>query len=55
MLCNMCIKQDVCKYKFETELAEKDLIWPKNIELDCKHRHAGTTDEIQGMRERETE
>lgn len=55
MICNMCVKQDVCPLKEATKYIEKDFERTNpHLELDCKHRHAGTTDELQRMRE-ETE
>ena len=55
MICNRCIKSDVCTYKDSTEDIEKRLKTYdgrfKNIEIDCRHREAATQAQIDKMRE----
>lgn len=57
MICNKCVKQDVCMLKQNKESEEKHKRWAKEhfpnaykpewYEVDCKHRHYGTMEEIK--------
>lgn len=52
MLCNKCIKQDVCKYKAAMEETEDVMADDrlKFIELDCRHREPATGAQLEKMR-----
>ena len=53
MLCNRCIKQDVCSLKEQTELKEQELkVSNPHIEIDCKHRVKGEPNLLRDMAER---
>jgi hypothetical protein len=48
MICNRCIKQDVCKYKDRAEEAEETIKhnYPY-MEIDCKHRECATDEQMR--------
>jgi len=53
MICNRCVKQDVCIHKEITERLENEFEKHANIELDCKYRIQATEAQMQKIKERE--
>jgi len=53
MICNRCVKQDVCVLKPSTECAEDTIRtnFP-HIEADCKHREPATNEQMQKIKQR---
>jgi hypothetical protein len=51
MVCNRCVKQDVCIYKELTERQEKEFSDHPNLEIDCKHRELATQAQIDKMKD----
>jgi hypothetical protein len=58
MICNRCVKQDVCKIKADTEAIEKSLALYDSdsryhhLEMDCKHREPATDAQMSKIKER---
>jgi hypothetical protein len=52
MICNRCVKQDVCRHKELTERQEKEFSDHSNIELDCKFREPATDAQMNKIKER---
>ena len=54
MVCNRCIKQDVCKHIEATEALEKasqkEGAEYSHIEIDCKHREPATDAQLEKMK-----
>jgi hypothetical protein len=53
MICNRCVKQDVCVLKASTECAEDTIKanFP-HIEADCKHREPATDAQMSKIKQR---
>ena len=52
MVCNRCVKQDVCRYKGLTKQIEQNPLLGKNIEIDCKFREPATDAQMSKIKER---
>jgi hypothetical protein len=52
MICNRCVKQDVCKHKEHTERQEKEFSEHVNIWLDCKFREPATDAQMSKIKQR---
>ena len=54
MICNRCLKQDVCKDIEATEALEKasqkEGVEYSHIEIDCKHREPATDAQLEKMK-----
>ena len=50
MICNRCLKKDVCSLKEQTEPKEQELKASNpHIEIDCKHRVKGEPNVMRDM------
>ena len=52
MVCNRCVKQDVCRYKGLTKQIEQNPLLGKNIEIDCKFREPATDAQMNKIKQR---
>jgi hypothetical protein len=52
MVCNRCVKQDVCRHKEQAEEAEEKIkhCYPY-MEIDCRHRELATQAQIDKMKD----
>jgi hypothetical protein len=52
MICNRCVKQDVCRFMAEVEHAEARAKCQPYLELDCKHREPATDAQMSKIKQR---
>jgi hypothetical protein len=56
MICNRCVKQDVCVNKYATEILEQHFLKAcevyGHIKLDCRHREPATDAQMNKIKER---
>lgn len=52
MICNRCVKQDVCRFTAQVEHAEAQAKCQPYLELDCKYRIQATNEQMNKIKER---